>query len=102
MESESRMVINVCFDLYACIIKCNMYGISIEEINSELEKWLYEEKEENGMEYIGIKDSLNIDILDINVVIRFFNEVYPNCNSEIIKERINIDELDLSLPIINL
>ena len=62
----------------------------------------YEEKEENGMKYIGIKDSLNIDILDINVVIRFFNEVYPNSNSEIIKERINIDELDLSLPIINL
>lgn len=54
------------------------------------------------MKYIGIKDSLNIDILDINVVIRFFNKVYPNSNPEIIKEKINIDELDLSLPIINL
>lgn len=96
------MLINICFDLHACVIKCDINNISIDEINSKFEKWLYEEKEENGMKYIGIKDSLNIDILDINVVIRFFNEVYPNSNPKIIKERINIDDLDLSLPIINL
>lgn len=99
MEFENRMLINVCFDLYASIIRCNIEGISIEEINSKLESWLYEE---NGMKYIGIKDNLNINVLDINVVIRFFSEVYSNSNPEIIKERINIDELDLSLPIINL
>lgn len=42
------MLINICFDLHACIIKCNMYGTFIEEINSELEKWLYEKKKKMG------------------------------------------------------
>lgn len=96
------MLINICFDLHACIIQCDINDISIDEINSKFEKWLYEEKEENGMKYIGIKESLNVNILDINVVIRFFNEVYPNSNPKIIKEKIDIEELDLNNYTINL
>ena len=96
------MLINICFDLHACVIKCDINNISIDEINSKFEKWLYEEKEENGIKYIGIKESLNINILDINVVIRFFNEVYPNSNPKIMKEKINIEELDLNNRTINL
>ena len=96
------MLINICFDLHACVIKCDINNISIDEINSKFKKWLYEEKEENGIKYIGIKESLNINILDINVVIRFFNEVYPNSNPKIIKEKINIEELDLNNMTINL
>ncbi len=96
------MIINVCFDLHASSIECDIDESCFDEASKRFEEWLYEEKEIDGMKCRGIKDSLNIDILDINVVIRFFKEIYPNSNPKLLKDKFDIDDLDLNIPTINL
>lgn len=96
------MKINVCFDMHASSIECDIDKSLFEEAVQKFEDWLYEEKNENNMRFRGVKDSLNISILDLNVVIRFFKEVYPKSNPRVIKEKFNIEDLDFTEPIINL
>ena len=95
------MLINVCFDLHASIIECDVND-SIENINNKLENWLYEVKEDNNGRYIQVKESLNIDVLDISVIVRFFSEVYPNSKPKIKVEKTNINKINDNLPTINL
>lgn len=96
------MKINVCFDMHASSIECNIDESIFEEAVQKLEDWLYEEKQNNNMRYRGIRDSLNIDILDVNIVIRFFKEVYPNSNPKVIQEKLEVDALESNVPTINL
>ncbi len=88
------MIINICFDLYGSIIECNIEQKEVETIKQKFEEWLYEVKEDDTGKYMGLRDSLNIEFIDTNVVIRFFKEIFPNSNPKIKVAKVDIDELD--------
>ena len=93
------MQITVGFDHSAKIVECD--NLTLSEFSELLEKfkvWLYEEKEE----YLCVKESLNIEILDISVVLRFLNENYPEFNARVVNEDVTIQDINESLPIIAL
>jgi hypothetical protein len=97
------MIINVCCDLYASTIECdNIEKFKFSKILHTFDEWLYEFAIEESGPCRRVKKSLNITVLDINAVIRFFNEIYPNSNPRIINCKFSITDMDDSIPVIPL
>ncbi|MDD2376328.1 MAG: hypothetical protein PHD15_02310 [Clostridia bacterium] len=93
------MRIIVGFDCYAKIVECDNLNLSqFPELLENFKEWLYVENE--GC--LCIKKSLNVEILDISVVLRFLNENYPDFNARVVNDYIVIENIDESLPIIAL
>lgn len=95
------MTITVVFDCFAKLLQCENLKISeFQNLLESFEKWLYEKSDEG--DFLCVKKSLNIEILDISVVIRFLNEIYPDCNAKVINEYVPIEDIDKNSPIIAL
>lgn len=96
------MLIVVGFDCYAKILQCDNSNLpKLPVLLKKLDEWLYEEsQEETGC--FCVKKSLNVEYLDISVVLRFFNENYPNCNAKVVDEYVAIENINDKLPIISL
>ena len=93
------MHITVGFDCCAKILECdNLNPLEFSDLLKRFKEWLYEENED----YLCVKKSLNIDILDISVVLKFLNENYPDFNARIVDDNVAIENIDESLPIITL
>ena len=93
------MRITVGFDCCAKVVECDNLNISdFPDLLKRFKNWLYEENED----YLCVKESLNIEVLDISVVLRFLNENYPNFNARIVNDNVAIQDIDESLPIIAL
>jgi|GEM_PF-3527590 len=93
------MNITVGFDCYAKIIECDNLNISeFSDLLVKFKEWLYEEKD--GC--LSVKESLNVEFLDISVVLRFLSENYPDLNARIVNDYVAIENIDETLPIITL
>lgn len=96
------MIIAVVFDCSAKLVECdNLDLYEFSDLLKSFNEWLYEESEEDK-DCLCVKKSLDVQILDISVVLRFLNENYPNCNAKVINERVAIQDIDQTLPIITL
>lgn len=96
------MLITIVFDCYAKIIECNNSNLpEISVLTKEFHEWLYEDSiEDEGC--LCVKESLNLEILDVSVVLRFLNENYPECNARVVGQSITVESVDKALPTINL
>lgn len=92
------MLITVSFASHAKVIECNLLPVNFEEVKKQFEEWLYEEIDN----CLYVKESLNIEVLDISVVIRFFEENYPESNVKIVNDNISTNEIAMTSPIIAL
>lgn len=93
------MKITILLGNIAKVIECNINKEKFADIAKEFEDWLYED---SGKGYLQVKTSLNVQILDINVVLRFFNEMYPECSAKVINQQVLMENVDNSLPVIAL
>lgn len=94
------MTIAIVFDRYASLIECiNLDIINSGDLQKNFENWLYED---SGEGYLKVKESLNLKVLDISVVIRYITENYTNCIVTVIKDHIPVEEIDKSLVVIAL
>lgn len=92
------MIIAVVFDCYAKLIECdNLDETKFPRLLTDFTDWLYVETEEG---YLDIKESLNIQVLDINVVLRFFEENYPDCNARVISDALDVEDIEDDMSVI--
>jgi hypothetical protein len=94
------MVIAVVFDCNAKLIECDNLEISMfPKLLTEFTDWLYED---TGEGYLDVKKSLNIEVLDINVVLRFFKENYPDYNARVINDYVAVEDVGEEMSVIAL
>jgi len=92
------MIIAVVFDCYAKLIECDNLDITkFPRALTDFTDWLYVETKEG---YLDIKESLNIQVLDITVVLRFFEENYPECNARVVSDSLDVEDIEGDMPVI--